>query len=109
MMFLRGWGMVNRFVNSCAIVAMGLQLAGCYTEYGPVVTNSEPVAPYSVASRLQTGDQLKIIVFGEDSLSGIYEISPAGVHYDATRRIGHGSGANQLLKWRTPSPAPMPR
>ena len=70
--------MVNRFVNWCAIVAMGLQLAGCYTEYGPVVTDSEPVAPYSVASRLQTGDQLKIIVFGEDALSGIYEISPAG-------------------------------
>ena len=31
-----------------------------------------------MASRLQSGDQLKVIVFGEDALSGIYEISPAG-------------------------------
>ena len=57
---------------------MGVQLGGCYTEYGPVVTDSEPVAPYRVGSRLQTGDQLKVIVFGEDALSGIYEISPSG-------------------------------
>lgn len=70
--------MVKKLVQWCAIVVMGVQLGGCYTEYGPVVTNSEPVAPYRVGSRLQTGDQLKVIVFGEDALSGIYEISPSG-------------------------------
>jgi protein involved in polysaccharide export with SLBB domain len=31
-----------------------------------------------VASHLQSGDQLKVIVFGEDALSGIYDISPDG-------------------------------
>jgi len=70
--------MINKLFRWGAILAIGLQLAGCYSEYGPVVTDSEPVAPYNVASRLQTGDQLKVIVFGEDALSGLYEISPQG-------------------------------
>jgi protein involved in polysaccharide export with SLBB domain len=70
--------MINKLFRWCAILAIGLQLGGCYTDYGPVVTDSVPVAPYNVASRLQTGDQLKVIIFGEDALSGLYEISPAG-------------------------------
>jgi polysaccharide export outer membrane protein len=70
--------MINRVFRWGVILAIGLQLGGCYTDYGPVVTDSVPVEPYSVASRLQTGDQLKVIVFGEDALSGLYEISPAG-------------------------------
>jgi len=57
---------------------IGLQLGGCYTDYGPVATDSVPVAPSSVGSRLQAGDELKVIVFGEDALSGLYDISPAG-------------------------------
>lgn len=61
-----------------AALAIGLQLGGCYTDYGPVTSDSVPLSTSSVASRLQSGDQLKIIVFGEDALSGIYEISPAG-------------------------------
>jgi protein involved in polysaccharide export with SLBB domain len=70
--------MRNTILRWGTILAIGLQLAGCYTDYGPVVTDSVPVAPVNVASRLQTGDQLKVIVFGEDALSGIYEISPNG-------------------------------
>jgi len=70
--------MLNKIISLSAIFAIGLQLGGCYAEYGPVVTDSVPVAPLNVASRLQTGDQLKIIVFGEEALSGIYDISPAG-------------------------------
>lgn len=70
--------MVDKLFSWCVVFAIALQLAGCYAEYGPVTTDSVPVPPFSVASHLQTGDQLKIIVFGEDALSGIYEISPAG-------------------------------
>jgi protein involved in polysaccharide export with SLBB domain len=63
----------------CAVVlAIGVQLGGCYTDYGPVTSDSVPAAPYNVASHLQSGDQLKVIVFGEDALSGIYDISPDG-------------------------------
>ena len=61
-----------------AILAIGLQLGGCYTDFGPVVADGESAAPYNIASRLQAGDQLKVIIFGEDALSGLYEISPAG-------------------------------
>jgi protein involved in polysaccharide export with SLBB domain len=70
--------MMKKFFGWGAILAIGLQLGGCLNDYGPVTTDSVPIAPYSVASHLETGDQLKIIVFGEDALSGIYEISPAG-------------------------------
>lgn len=70
--------MSNRLFSWAAILAIGLQLAGCYTTYGPVATNSVPVPQFSVASHLQTGDELKIIVFGEDALSGIYDVSPNG-------------------------------
>lgn len=70
--------MIDKILRWGAILAVGLQLGGCFTDYGPVVSDSVPAAPYSVASQLQSGDQLKVIVFGEDSLSGIYEISPSG-------------------------------
>ncbi len=70
--------MMKKSFSWGAIVVIGLQLGGCITDYGPVTTDAVPVAPYSVASRLQTGDDLKVIVFGEDALSGIYTISPAG-------------------------------
>jgi polysaccharide export outer membrane protein len=43
-----------------------------------VVNDSIPLSPLAVGSRLQTGDELKIIVFGEDALSGIYQINPSG-------------------------------
>lgn len=70
--------MIKKALSWVAVLAIGLQLCGCITDYGPVTSDSVPLTPYSVASRLQTGDELKIIVFGEDALSGIYDISPAG-------------------------------
>ena len=71
--------MINRLFGWTAIIAIGLQLGGCYRDFGPVVQDSVPSPPSAVASHLQAGDSLKIIVFGEDALSGIYDISPAGV------------------------------
>jgi protein involved in polysaccharide export with SLBB domain len=70
--------MFRGIVRWAAVLAVGLQVGGCLTDYGPVVSDSVPVPAPSVASRLQSGDQLKVIVFGEDALSGIYDISPAG-------------------------------
>lgn len=82
---LEFWGLLERMglimkavLRWSAILLIGLQLGGCITDYGPVDTDSVPVPPNAVASKLQTGDELKVIVFGEDQLSGIYEISPAG-------------------------------
>jgi protein involved in polysaccharide export with SLBB domain len=73
-----GGAKMKVFFRWGTILLLGLQLAGCITDYGPVDTDALPIPPNSVASRLQTGDELKVIVFGEDQLSGIYEISPAG-------------------------------
>jgi protein involved in polysaccharide export with SLBB domain len=70
--------MTCRILRLSTILMLGLQLGGCLTDFGPVVSDSPPVAPHSVASRLQAGDQLKVIVYGEDALSGIYQVSPAG-------------------------------
>ena len=70
--------MIIKVFSWAGILAIGLQLGGCLADYGPVTTDSVPESQYGVASHLQTGDDLKIIIFGEDALSGIYEISPAG-------------------------------
>jgi protein involved in polysaccharide export with SLBB domain len=67
-----------KFFVCGAIVAMGLQLAGCYTDFGPVVTEPEPINPTAVAARLETGDKLRVGIYGEDALTGVYEINPAG-------------------------------
>jgi polysaccharide export outer membrane protein len=64
-----GWG---------AVLLVALQIGGCITDYGPVTIDSVPISPLAVGSVLQTGDELKIIVFGEDALSGIYQIGPNG-------------------------------
>lgn len=77
-MIAKGDGPMIKIRRWTWVLAMALQLGGCYTDYGPVATDSVPSSPYNVASRLQSGDQLKIIVFGEDALSGIYDVSPAG-------------------------------
>jgi protein involved in polysaccharide export with SLBB domain len=74
-----GGAKMKDYLRWGAILLIGLQLSGCITDYGPVATDSVPIPPNTVASRLQTGDELKVIVFGEDQLSGIYQISPAGM------------------------------
>jgi polysaccharide export outer membrane protein len=43
-----------------------------------VVADSLPVAPLHVAARIHAGDKLKIVVYGEDALSGTYDVSPGG-------------------------------
>jgi protein involved in polysaccharide export with SLBB domain len=70
--------MIKRLLRWGAILVIGLQLGGCLTDYGPVVSDAAPAAPTAVASKIRPGDQLKIIVYGEDALSGLYEVSPAG-------------------------------
>ena len=64
---------------SCGFaLAMGLLVSGCYTDFGPVVVAPEPVVRPYVATRLQPGDRIKVTVYGEDSLNGVYDIDPSG-------------------------------
>jgi protein involved in polysaccharide export with SLBB domain len=70
--------MYRKVLNLCAAFIVAIQVCGCITDFGPVASDAPPVPSTRVASALQSGDQLKVIVYGEDSLSGIYDISPAG-------------------------------
>ena len=70
--------MIGKCFSWAAILAIGLQVAGCYTDYGPVAATPEPIPRSAVATRLQAGDKLKVIVYGEEALSGLYEINPSG-------------------------------
>lgn len=72
--------MIVKCLRLAIVLLTGLQLAGCYTDFGPV----EPaVAPVSlsgagVASTLQPGEKIKITVYGEEALTGEYSVSPSG-------------------------------
>jgi len=71
--------MSGRYVSWVAIVAIGLQVAGCYTDFGPIAAEPQPVLhPSSVATTLQSGETLKVTIYGEEALTGPYTISPAG-------------------------------
>ena len=70
--------MKNKCFTWAALLTIGLQLGGCYSDYGPVVADSLPVAPLHVAARIHAGDKLKIVVYGEEALTGNYDVSPGG-------------------------------
>jgi protein involved in polysaccharide export with SLBB domain len=71
--------MVGKVLRWATILLIGLQLASCYTDYGPIAAVPEPVPPPSnVATVLQPGDVLKVTVYGEENLTGSYTINPAG-------------------------------
>jgi len=72
---------MTRYFTCGAILAIGLQLAGCYTDYGPVVIEPTPIAQVGGISRLQAGDRIKVNIYGEDTLTGQYDINPAGYIY----------------------------
>ena len=69
---------LRRLVALAAIAAIGLTLAGCYRDFGPVVAEPEPLPPPTVNTRLQLGDRLTVTVFSEPTLSGVYDITPGG-------------------------------
>jgi protein involved in polysaccharide export with SLBB domain len=61
-----------------AVLLIGLAVAGCRTDFGPVVIEPDPIAPSAVASHLHPGERIKLTVYGEPNLSGFYDISPSG-------------------------------
>jgi protein involved in polysaccharide export with SLBB domain len=67
-----------KYFSLAFVLAVGLLVSGCYTDFGPVELASEPVIRPYVATRLQPGDRIKVTVYGEDNLNGVYDIDPAG-------------------------------
>jgi len=72
--------MIVKYLRFAIVLLTGLQLAGCYTDYGPVETARAPIASSTagVATLLQPGEKLKITVYGEEALTGEYDINPGG-------------------------------
>ncbi|MCX7899317.1 MAG: polysaccharide export protein [Methylocystis sp.] len=69
-------------------VAVAIALAGCNNSFNARTLSFEPTASIekepapkpaaSAAPNLQAGEKIRVTVFGEDRLSGEYEIDPAG-------------------------------
>src|ERR1700687_5079525 len=73
--------MIVKHLRLAIILLTGLQLAGCYTEYGPIEVETRPISLSSgggVATLLQPGEKVKITVYGEEALTGEYDINPSG-------------------------------
>ena len=72
--------MIVKYLRLAIVLLAGLQLAGCYTDYGPVEVERGPISlsGAGVASLLQPGEKLKITVYGEEALTGDYDINPSG-------------------------------
>src|ERR1700730_7594449 len=70
--------MVAKFLRLGIVLLAVLQVAGCYTDLGPVEVDTRPISRAGVATHLQAGDRLKITVYGEEALTGPYDINPGG-------------------------------
>ena len=65
---------MRRFLVSVVFLALAIGLAGCAARSYSDVFMVNPDAPY----RLGSGDRLRIIVFGQDSLSNSYAVDGSG-------------------------------
>jgi protein involved in polysaccharide export with SLBB domain len=70
--------MISRFRTLGCILAIGLMLAGCYRDFGPVVAEPEPLPGPVTPTSIQVGDRLTVTVYGEPNLTGVYDVTPGG-------------------------------
>ena len=69
---------MSRFFLSFSMLVLGSILSGCVTDLGPVAAYNGTI-PVAVSPVLQRGDRIKVTVYGEDNLNGVYDIDPSGV------------------------------
>jgi protein involved in polysaccharide export with SLBB domain len=72
--------MIVKCLRFAIVLLTGLQLASCYTDYGPIEVGARPssLTGGGVATLLQSGERIKINVYGEEALTGEYDITPNG-------------------------------
>lgn len=78
--------MITNYWKWGVVLAIALQAGGCFTDsasssYGyvtPVQPSQDPVEPAQSSTRLSEGDKVKVVIYGEETLSGDYEIAPTG-------------------------------
>ena len=112
---------MSRYWCWAAALLIGLQVAGCYTDFGPVAVPSEPIPAAYISTRLHVGDRIRVIVYGEENLNGVFDVFVrlAFLEWIAMQRIenartgesqqdnGGGQGTNEkVLQDKQP---PVPR
>ena len=92
---MAGQPMISKYLRLTILLFLGLQLAGCYTDYGPVEVVTQPISPTGagLAALLQPGERIKITVYGEEGLTGEYDVNPSG--YISMPLIGSIRAAGQ--------------
>jgi polysaccharide export outer membrane protein len=72
--------MIAKYIRLAFVLLSGLQLASCYADYGPIEVETRPVSlsGAGLTTRLQPGEKVKITVYGEEALTGEYDINPNG-------------------------------
>ena len=70
--------MKNITIVLLAVISIGLTLTGCFTDYGPVAAEPEPLLGPTVETHVQVGDRLTVTIYDEPNLSGVYEVNPSG-------------------------------
>jgi protein involved in polysaccharide export with SLBB domain len=70
--------MMAKYLRLAIVLLTGLQVTGCYTDYGPVEVETRPISLAGVATHLQAGNKLKVTIYGEDALTGPYDVNPGG-------------------------------
>ena len=69
--------MYRRWFDSFVCLLLCLSVAGCNSGVD-LGAAGPPSGAYVGAPRLQAGDKVRVTVFGEDKISGEYEIDPGG-------------------------------
>ena len=70
--------MIAKCIRLAIVLLTGLQVAGCYTDYGPVEVETRPISLSRAPTHLQAGDKLRVTVYGEEALTGLYDVNPTG-------------------------------
>src|SRR5258708_13106489 len=74
-----GWGCrMNKVFLCCAALAAALLIFGCTASMLSEAEQQSLAAAAIAAPKLQPGDKIRVNVFGEDKLSGDYEIDQSG-------------------------------
>jgi protein involved in polysaccharide export with SLBB domain len=72
------WGKFHKVFFLAAVLAVGMTLAGCYRDFGPVAAEPDPLPPPIARTTLELGDRLTVTVYDEPNLTGVYDINPGG-------------------------------
>ncbi len=71
--------LVSKVIIRCATVLLSLMVCGCGTNKVSEQEQQAYVTAATAAPRLQAGEKIRVTVFGEDKLSGEYDIDPSGL------------------------------